>query len=61
MFRRATGSEEVIAVINAGDYDFTMEHGALQGTFRNLLTDEEETLDGRCNISAYGVKIYKRG
>lgn len=61
MFRRATGSEEVIVVINAGDYDFTMEHGALQGTFRNLLTDEEETLDGRCNISAYGVKIYKRG
>lgn len=59
IFERKSDSERILVAINASDADFTANHGDLNGTCTDLLTDEKLTLSGSVKLPKYSVLFFK--
>lgn len=59
IFERKNDSERILVAINASDADFTANHGDLNGTCTDLLTDEKLTLSGSVKLPKYSVLFFK--
>lgn len=59
IFERKSDSERILVAINASDADFIANHGDLNGTCTDLLTDEKLTLSGSVKLPKYSVLFFK--
>ena len=56
VFERRTDSERILVAINAEENDFTAYNDELRGEIRELVTDDEYTLDGDIMMPGYSVQ-----
>lgn len=60
IFKRSFEGEDVLVAVNIVETPFTAHHGEYQGTWIDLITGDEITLNGSFELEPYSVKYLKR-
>lgn len=58
VFKRSTDTGSVIVAINAADYTYVAQHGDLNGSAKELLSDKVETLNGQLELPPFSVQYW---